>query len=98
MPMHSIPLPGNKSLLKKIPEASILTPHPKEFERLFGKSKDEFERIELAKAQALQLRSIIVLKGHHSVITQDKAVQGKQKQSSMLPAMPEWQPVEAAMY
>jgi len=34
--------------LQKIPAESILTPHPKEFERLFGKTNNEFERIELA--------------------------------------------------
>ena len=69
----------DKSLIKKIPEASILTPHPKEFERLFGKSSNEFERIALAREQALQLRSVIVLKGHHSFIAQNEVVQGKQR-------------------
>ena len=69
----------DKSLIKKIPEASILTPHPKEFERLFGKSSNEFERIALAREQALQLRCVIVLKGHHSFIAQNEVVQGKQR-------------------
>lgn len=61
-------LSQDKSLLKKLPQDSILTPHPKEFERLFGKTTDEFERIELAMEKASELKSVIVLKGHHSFI------------------------------
>ncbi|MCL6524607.1 MAG: NAD(P)H-hydrate dehydratase [Thermoflavifilum sp.] len=51
-----------------IPTHSILTPHPKEFERLFGTTANDYERLELlqAKAQALQL--IIILKDHHSCV------------------------------
>ena len=41
--------PANLNL---IPEKSIITPHPKEFERLFGKTENSFERIELAKQKA----------------------------------------------
>ena len=55
-------------LLQLLPAGSILTPHPKEFERLFGPSADDFERLEKALAQAKALRSVIVLKGHHSFI------------------------------
>jgi NAD(P)H-hydrate epimerase len=47
---------------------SILTPHPKEFERLFGESQNDFERIEKALENAKQLNCSIVLKGHHSFI------------------------------
>ncbi len=56
------------ALLPLIPPGSILTPHVKEFERLFGKSNNDFERIQIAieKANALQL--IIVLKGHYTFI------------------------------
>ena len=39
---------SQKEMLKKIPAGSVLTPHPKEFERLFGETNNEFERIELA--------------------------------------------------
>lgn len=35
----------NKGWLEYVPKGSILTPHPKEFERLFGKSPNSFERI-----------------------------------------------------
>ncbi len=50
------------------PPGSILTPHPKEFERLFGESKNDFERMEKALLNAKLFNCIIVLKGHHSFI------------------------------
>ncbi len=56
------------SLLKKIPAGSILTPHPKEFERLFGKTSSDFEAIELALKKAAEYHIYIVLKGHHTFI------------------------------
>lgn len=56
------------SMYKLIPENSIITPHPKEFERLFGKTKNEFKRINLALRKARELRIFIVLKGHHTLI------------------------------
>jgi ADP-dependent NAD(P)H-hydrate dehydratase / NAD(P)H-hydrate epimerase len=58
----------NNSLLDTIPADSILTPHPKEFDRLFGESNDGFERIEKAIQAAAKYKLIIVLKGHHSFI------------------------------
>jgi hydroxyethylthiazole kinase-like uncharacterized protein yjeF len=61
-------LSANKELLQRLPAGSILTPHPKEFERLFGKSENDFERTETAIKQARLLNVIIVLKGHHTLI------------------------------
>lgn len=57
-----------KDLLRLIPGGSIITPHPKEFERLFGATANEFDRIELAIRKATELNIIIVLKGHHTLI------------------------------
>jgi NAD(P)H-hydrate epimerase len=54
--------------LPTLPPHSILTPHPKEFERLFGESKNDFERIEKALSNAKALNCVIVLKGHHTFI------------------------------
>jgi NAD(P)H-hydrate epimerase len=59
---------SDEKLLKKIPSNSILTPHPKEFERLFGKAKNDFDRLQLAQKNAKELNATIVLKGHHSSI------------------------------
>lgn len=47
---------------------SVLTPHPGEFQRLFGNSKDSLEQVELAKRKAQQWHLIIVLKGHRTAI------------------------------
>ena len=58
----------SQSLYKSIPANTIITPHPKEFERLFGKTKNNFEMIGLAKEKAKQLQIYIVLKGHHTFI------------------------------
>jgi hydroxyethylthiazole kinase-like uncharacterized protein yjeF len=55
-------------LLNKIPANTILTPHPKEFERLFGKTTDDFQRLSVALEKATFYNIIIVLKGHHTFI------------------------------
>jgi NAD(P)H-hydrate epimerase len=59
---------SKKDLLKLIPPGSILTPHPKEFERLFGETANDFDRIELALQKAKELDLVIVLKGHYTLI------------------------------
>ena len=61
-------LSENQSLYKSIPAHSIITPHPKEFERLFGKSDSDFDRINLALVKAKELNIFIVLKGHYTFI------------------------------
>lgn len=57
-----------KDLLKLVPAGSVLTPHPKEFERLFGETANDFERVLLALQKAKELACIILLKGHHTLI------------------------------
>jgi ADP-dependent NAD(P)H-hydrate dehydratase / NAD(P)H-hydrate epimerase len=61
-------LAQEQDLLLHLPACSILTPHPKEFERLFGTTSNDFERIELARIKAKELNTIIVLKSHHTLI------------------------------
>lgn len=56
------------ALLSRIPTGSILTPHPKEFQRLFGETANEFERWQLASVKAQELKLVIILKGHHTLI------------------------------
>lgn len=60
-------LSKKKDLLKIIPEASILTPHPKELERLIGKWSNDFEKIEKAQAMAKEHKLILVLKDAYSM-------------------------------
>lgn len=57
-----------KELLKQIPEKSILTPHPKEFDRLFGESNSSYERIMKAQHASKSYGVIIILKGAHTTI------------------------------
>ena len=58
----------NKTWLSFLPAKTILTPHPKEFERLFGSTSNSFERLELQRLMALKHNIIIVLKGAHTSI------------------------------
>ena len=51
-----------------IPKNSILTPHPKEFDRLFGLCQNSQERMLKAIEKAKELSCIMVLKGHHTLI------------------------------
>ena len=48
---------------------SILTPHPKEFERLAGKWKNDFTRLELQRNFSKKYKLIVVLKGAHTSIS-----------------------------
>lgn len=66
---------ANPQLFSKIPANSILTPHPKEFDRLFGEhvgEKTEEKRQKTAIFQAQKNNWAIVLKGHRTLITNGK--------------------------
>lgn len=58
----------NKTWLPFIRGGSILTPHPKEFERLFGKSYNSFERLKLQRDMAIKYGFYIIMKGAHTSI------------------------------
>lgn len=58
----------NKAWLNHIPEKSILTPHPKEFERLFGPTANSYERMNLASEISQEKKLILILKGAHTEI------------------------------
>jgi hydroxyethylthiazole kinase-like uncharacterized protein yjeF len=55
-------------LFGHLPPYSILTPHPKEFERLFGASADDYSRLDKAREKAREHQCVIVLKGHYTFI------------------------------
>jgi len=61
-------LSAHKNWLMNIPSGSILTPHPKEFDRVFGDCKNDFERADKAIALSKQYPFIIILKGHFTLI------------------------------
>lgn len=62
-------LATNQKWLYKLPKNTILTPHPKEFDRLFGNHNSEEERRTKAISKAEELSCTIVLKGHKTFIT-----------------------------
>lgn len=59
----------NKTWIPFIPPESIFTPHPKEFERLIGKSSDNFERNQMQRKFSIKYKAYVVLKGAHTTIT-----------------------------
>jgi hydroxyethylthiazole kinase-like uncharacterized protein yjeF len=61
-------LSQNRHLLDKLPKNTVLTPHPKEFQRLAGESKDEYDRLEIGKKFAAQHQVIICLKGANTAV------------------------------
>lgn len=59
----------NKAWLQLLPSKSILTPHPKEFERLTQLTNDNFERHELQVHFSKKYQVYVILKGAHTCIT-----------------------------
>ena len=57
-----------KEWLRLIPKNSILTPHPKEFERIAGECKNSFQRNQKQIELAQELQVYIVLKGAHTAV------------------------------
>jgi len=57
-----------QELLGKLPKGSILTPHPKEFTRLFGDNTNSMIQLDHARIQAMRYNINIVLKGHHTAV------------------------------
>jgi hydroxyethylthiazole kinase-like uncharacterized protein yjeF len=60
---------ANKKLFDLIPKGTIITPHVKEFQRLFGNHQNNEERINTAIKIAYEKGWIIVLKGQNTLIT-----------------------------
>ena len=56
-------LSGCENWQTLIPENSILTPHPGEFDRLMGKSLAALDRLQKQQQLAITTRSVIILKG-----------------------------------
>lgn len=55
--------------LNKIPKNSILTPHPKEFKNLIGKSwKDDYEKLAFLREFSVKNQLIICLKGANTAV------------------------------
>jgi NAD(P)H-hydrate epimerase len=61
-------LANHRHTLTHLPKGSILTPHPKELERLTGKCQDSYERLMKACELARAAHVHIILKGAYSAI------------------------------
>ncbi len=55
-------------LLRSIPKGSIITPHAREFDRLFGKNVTDEERFKRAINVSKNHKITIVLKGHYTMM------------------------------
>jgi NAD(P)H-hydrate epimerase len=59
----------NPDLLHSIPKNAILTPHPKEFQRLLGNGwKDDYEKLDFLRDFAQKHQLIVCLKGAHTAV------------------------------
>lgn len=65
-------LSADPELLQHLPPESILTPHPKEFERLAGPAENDYIRLEKAIAFARQYNIVLVLKGAYTAVISPK--------------------------
>ena len=61
-------LANHRAWLQQLPQGIILTPHPKELDRLEGHSADSYERLTKARNLAERLKGYVILKGHYTAI------------------------------
>lgn len=60
-------LASHPELLRSVPENSVLTPHPKELERLVGEWKNDFEKLKKVREFSKRYKVIVVIKGAHTI-------------------------------
>lgn len=61
-------LANHRAWLQQLPKDIILTPHPKELDRMEGHSADSYERLIKARNLAERLQGIVLVKGHYTAI------------------------------
>lgn len=61
-------LSKNPNFLELLPEGTVLTPHPKELERIIGPWNNDFEKLEKVKSLVQKHQIILVLKGAYTFI------------------------------
>ena len=59
---------SHRAWLMQLPKGMILTPHPKELERLMGRPVGCFEELNKARELARSLQGYVILKGHFSAL------------------------------
>lgn len=61
-------LAAQKELTSQLTPGSILTPHMKEFDHLFGEHDSWWERLQTARTEAVKLKGVIILKNQYTFI------------------------------
>jgi hydroxyethylthiazole kinase-like uncharacterized protein yjeF len=61
----------NHRMLRLLPPATILLPHPGELQGLIGKWKDDFDKLSKARKFVARYRCILVIKGAHTLIVHE---------------------------
>ena len=62
-------LSGHRTWMQQLPKGMILTPHPREFDRLLGATPgSDYERLQRCSEMAKSLHAYIILKGHYSAL------------------------------
>ena len=62
-------LGNHASWMQQLPKGIVMTPHPREFDRMVGMPCDnDFDRLQKARDMARRLEGYIVLKGHYTAI------------------------------
>jgi len=58
----------NRTWLHFLPRGTVLTPHPKEFDRMFGAHSSTYGRLMTQREQAIRLGVVIILKGAYTSV------------------------------
>lgn len=68
--LNNLATKKGRDILKKLPPNTILTPHPKEFERLIGAKtwQNDYERLQILSDFAVKYQIIVCLKGANTAI------------------------------
>lgn len=61
-------LANHHAWMQQLPKGIILTPHPKELDRMEGQCIDSYERLSKACQLAERLQGYVILKGHHTAV------------------------------
>ena len=62
-------LGSHRAWMQQLPRDIIMTPHPKEFDRLSGvRSIDDYDRLSKSRDMAIKLHCYVLLKGHFSAL------------------------------
>jgi hydroxyethylthiazole kinase-like uncharacterized protein yjeF len=61
-------LANHHAWVQQLPKGIIMTPHPKEFDRLEGHSSDSYERLSKVRDLTQRLGAYVILKGHCSAL------------------------------